>query len=136
MDGLEFERFVAERMEGFGWEARCTPGSSDYGADVICTLGSEKLVIQCKCYSSSNSVGGDAVREAYTAMAHFKADHGTVVYRGRPSRQARNLSGTTGVGLYHVDELIEGWAFDRTKEGEKARRLARILQNPCKHSGG
>jgi len=122
MDGIAFESLVAAKMRGFGWECTSTPGSSDYGADVICTLGNHKLIIQCKCYADASYVGGDAVRAAYAAVAHYGASHGLVIYRGRPTSQARKLASSTGVHLFHFDELQRGWKFDRTSEGLEARR--------------
>ena len=44
MDGIAFENLVAGKMRGFGWQCVTTPASNDFGADVICTLGTDKLV--------------------------------------------------------------------------------------------
>lgn len=123
MDGLDFERFVADRMKEFGWNCTYTPLSGDFGADIICTLGSKKLIIQCKCYADNNSVGSDAVSQALSAVAHYAADHGIVVYRGRPTRNARRLGETTGISLFHIEDLKPGWRFDKTADGERIRRL-------------
>ena len=37
VDGLDFEQWVAESLQKFGWQARATQGSSDQGVDVVAT---------------------------------------------------------------------------------------------------
>lgn len=128
MTGEEFEQLVAEKMRSYGWFCISTPLSNDFGADVVCTREDEKIVIQCKCYDELGSIGNSAVYEAYAAVAHYKAQKGIVVYKGRPTRGAKALCTSTGVELYHISEIEPGWKYDRSVQrisSEREERQAR-----------
>lgn len=114
MTGEEFEELVAGKMTNLGWQCTGTPRSNDYGADVVCQRGKQKLVIQCKCYSGSNYVGVQAINEVHAAVAHYEANRGVVVYTGRATKQALNLAESTRVLLLHVDELKPGCILDKS----------------------
>jgi hypothetical protein len=77
MSGREFEHFVASVFRKRGWNVQVTPGSGDQGADLIATLGDERLAIQTKCYGSP--VGNSAVQEVAASLAFYKAKRGMVV---------------------------------------------------------
>ncbi len=121
--GEAFEVAVAECMRQFGWSSRTTP-KNDFGADVVCRSGRDVMVIQCKCYAPNNSVGIEAVQEAYTAMPHYGANIGLVVFRGKPTRQARKLAESSGVELFHTSQLVHGWKHDRSVEWQRQREEA------------
>ncbi|UXC90758.1 restriction endonuclease [Sphingobium sp. RSMS] len=120
-DGYAFELKIAERMRGLGWTCEMTPGSGDFGADLFCRVGEEFIIIQCKCYEDAFSIGVGAVQEVCTAVRHFNAARGLVVYEGRPSKAAKSLAHSVGVLFFHADELIAGWEYDRTAEGMALR---------------
>lgn len=141
MTGEEFEHLVAEKMRLFGWECTITPASNDFGADVICRQNNQTMIIQCKCYDDVGSIGNSAVYEAYAAIAHYKAQIGIVVYKGQPTRGAKALSLSTGVELYHIDNLQPCWKYDRSVQRvaiereirqarEKELRLEREMRAP------
>ncbi len=120
-DGYAFELKIAERMRVLGWVCEMTPASNDFGADLFCRVGDEFIVLQCKCYDDASSIGVAAVQEVCTAARHFGAGLGLVVYEGRPSRSAKSLAQSVGVRLFHADELVAGWEFDRTAKGTVLR---------------
>lgn len=124
-DGYAFELKIAERMHGLGWTCEMTPGSGDFGADLFCRIGEEFIIIQCKCYEEASSIGVGAVQEVCTAVKHFNAARGMVVYEGRPSKAAKSLALSVGVLFIHVDELVAGWEYDRTVEGTALRMKQR-----------
>lgn len=120
-DGYAFELKIAERMRGLGWTCEMTPGSGDFGADLFCRVGEEFIIVQCKCYEEASSIGVGAVQEVCTAVRHFNAARGLVVYEGRPSKAAKSLAHSVGVLFFHADDLIAGWEYDRTAKGTALR---------------
>ena len=109
-DPYEFERWIARRMEKYGWKAKATSGSGDQGADVIAEKDGWKVIIQCKMYKSA--VGNKAVQEAHAAKTHFNGTHAIVVNSsGTFTKSARELAATSGVKLMHPNDL-KGWSPD------------------------
>lgn len=102
-DGHAFEKWVAEALETFGWEASVTSGSGDQGIDVIAMLDGKKVGIQCKLYSSS--VGNKAVQEAHAGKAYYDADVVAVVTNADFTASARDLAQVTGVKLLSHHDL-------------------------------
>jgi len=61
LTGEEFENAVAHYLRNVGFEkVKTTPGSGDFGADLIIEHGGRKIVIQCKRWSAT--VGVNAVQ--------------------------------------------------------------------------
>ncbi|MBI4777254.1 MAG: restriction endonuclease [Deltaproteobacteria bacterium] len=48
MSGEEFEQWIAVKMQTLGYEYSLTPGSGDFGADLILRKRREKTVVQAK----------------------------------------------------------------------------------------
>ena len=104
MDGHEFEYLVAELMRKSGYSrVVVTPGSGDYGVDVIAYRGGLKYVAQCKRYKSNISLS--AVQEIYAAKSHFRADVAAVITNQYFTDPAKNLARSTGVLLWDRDVL-------------------------------
>lgn len=96
-DGHEFEYWVADQLNNFGWNARVTQGSGDQGIDVIAERDGLKAGIQCKLYSSS--IGNKAVQEAFAGKSYHSLD-ATIVMSNAPfTKSAQNLAESTGVIL-------------------------------------
>jgi hypothetical protein len=96
------------------------------GADVIGVCDRDTLAVQCKCYAELASIGPPAVQEIHAAKTYYEASAAAVVYRGRPTRSARELAKKVSVHLFHFDELKPGWVFDRTERGAQIRREAEL----------
>ena len=103
MTPIEYEHLCKNLLISYGCNAKVTKGSGDQGVDVIATLGSKKIAIQCKKYSSP--VGNKAVQEALAAKQHIGADIAAVVTNNTYTKSAIELSNTTGVMLLHHTEL-------------------------------
>ena len=67
-DGLDYERYCAERLVRAGWRAHRTPASGDQGADIVAVRDGLRLVVQCK--RLSKPVGNAAVQEAAAALRY------------------------------------------------------------------
>ncbi len=100
---LTFEAWCRERLESLGWTARTTVASGDQGADVLADFGTERLVVQCKLYSSA--IGNKAVQEVAAARQYYAANIAAVVTNQDYTRSARDLAARTDVMLLHTSEM-------------------------------
>ncbi|WP_170360275.1 restriction endonuclease [Ruegeria arenilitoris] len=109
-DGHEFERWVSESLEAFGWDATVTQGSGDQGVDVLAEKNGIKVAIQCKLYSSA--VGNKAVQEAHSGKAYYGSDYAAVLSNADFTSSAKDLASVTGVMLLNhrdiprLDEIV------------------------------
>lgn len=102
-NGYDFEYWVAEGLERFGWQARVTQGSGDQGVDVIASLEGLSLGIQCKLYSAA--VGNKAVQEAFAGAKHMGLDKAAVLTNAEFTRSAKDLAASTGVLLLSPEDI-------------------------------
>lgn len=78
LDGHDFEHYFADLLLKIGYEkAEVTPGSGDFGVDILAERDGIKFAIQCKRYSQP--VGVSAVQEVYSGMSHYHCNVGIVV---------------------------------------------------------
>ena len=96
-DGFEFEHWVAENLNQFGWDAKATSGSGDQGIDVIATKDGKTVGLQCKLFSSP--VGNKAVQEAHAGKAFHQMDVVGVMSNASYTKSAKALAADTGVKL-------------------------------------
>lgn len=106
MTGREYELFVAEELKNYDWDVRVTPGSGDYGADIIATKNNIRVVIECKKWTTQ-SVSGVAVKAAFTAKAMYEAQYAAVVSNAEFTPAAKKLAKANNVALLHHDFLDE-----------------------------
>jgi len=111
IDGFEFEKWVADRLNDNGWVAHATKGSGDQGVDVIATREDMTIGIQCKRYSGS--VGNKAVQEVYAGVQHMGLERAVVVSNSKYTKSAIELAKTTGTLLISDDALSD--LFDLLK---------------------
>ena len=107
-DGHAFEKWVAEALIGFGWQANVTSGSGDQGIDVVAEKNGKKLGIQCKLYSSS--IGNKAVQEAHAGKSYYDTDAVAVLSNASYTSSAKDLAKVTGVELlshHDIPDLYE-----------------------------
>ena len=104
-NGYEFETWVAEGLERFGWQARVTQGSGDQGVDVIAERNGVSVGLQCKLYS--NAVGNKAVQEIYAGAKHMGLDKAAVLTNAEFTRSAKELADSTGVLLLSPEDIPE-----------------------------
>ncbi|MBE7247619.1 MAG: restriction endonuclease [Actinomycetospora chiangmaiensis] len=102
-DGLDYERYCAERLTRAGWRAHRTPASGDQGADIVADRDGLRLVVQCK--RLTKPVGNAAVQEVAAAQRYWAGDRAAVVSNAGFTPAARRLATATGVLLLHHDGL-------------------------------
>ncbi len=98
MSGQEFERFLASLFQEMGYDVRLTPGSSDYGADLILNKGTECIVVQAKRHSQT--VGIKAVQEVAAAVPYYNGTRGMVVTNAQFSPNAIELARKLHIELW------------------------------------
>jgi restriction system protein len=103
MDGVEYERFVADLLSIRGWDTRLTKGSGDQGVDVVAQKQGIKAVIQCKLYSYP--VGNDAVQQVIAGRTFYNGDVAAVVTNATFTGSARQLASAAHVLLLHHDQV-------------------------------
>jgi restriction system protein len=68
MPGTEFERYIAARFRADGWSVSFTPGSGDYGVDIIVQKDGTRVAVQCK--RQSKPVGVSAIQQVVAGAMH------------------------------------------------------------------
>ncbi|MCR4991369.1 MAG: restriction endonuclease [Lachnospiraceae bacterium] len=103
MTGEEFEEYLKARFERQGYKVELTPGSNDYGADLILTKNGEITVVQAKRYQAN--VGNKAVQEIVAAQAYYGAVKAMVVTNSYFTNPAIKLAEANDVELWDRDRL-------------------------------
>ena len=106
MEGQEFESYCAELLEGAGFEnVETTPGSHDYGVDIIADRDGITYAIQCKCHS--DSVGIRAVQEAYAGKDYYGVMVAAVMTNQYFIKSAIEFAGKLNVVLWDGDYVMK-----------------------------
>lgn len=105
MNGKEFEEFLKCFFEENGYRVKLTPGSGDYGVDLICTKTvpgthkeKESVAIQAKRYKGK--VGIAAVQQIIGGMHYYNCEKGMVITNSIFTDNARNLADKSNVVLW------------------------------------
>jgi restriction system protein len=102
INGHEFEHWVAECLQRFGWVASVTPASGDQGIDVIASKDGLRLGIQCKLYSQA--VGNKAIQEALAGARYYGLHRAAVLSNASYTKSAIDLAAAVDVLLIsHYD---------------------------------
>lgn len=104
--GLEFEEVFAKLLQHLNYtDIKVTSGSRDFGIDVLAKDNNNILYgFQCKLYS--NSVGNDAIQQAYSGKRHYNCDIVIVVTNNSFTEQAIEQARETQVILWDRKTLI------------------------------
>ena len=106
MEGQEFESYCAELLEAEGFEnVETTPGSHDYGVDIIADRDGITYAIQCKCYS--DSIGIKAVQEAYAGRDYYGCMVGVVMTNQNFTKSAREFADKLNILLWDGDYVMK-----------------------------
>lgn len=106
MTGLRFERYCANilRCTGNFLRVEVTPGSGDFGADIVAIdRKTRKWVWQCKYYKSK--LGNTPIQEVVAAKAHYHAEMAGVMTNSTFSKAAWELARDNGVVLIDEERL-------------------------------
>lgn len=104
MEGLAFEQYCADILRENGFrDVEVTPGSGDYGIDILCRKDMISYAIQCKCYSGT--IGNKAVQEALSGKVFYGCTVGVVLTNNYFTREAIETADKTNVLLWDRDDL-------------------------------
>ena len=105
MEGRDFENYCAELLEAKGFEnVETTPGSHDYGIDIIADKDGISYAIQCKCYS--DTVGIKAIQEAYAGKDYYGSMIAVVMTNQAFSKTAIEFADKLNVVLWDGDYVM------------------------------
>jgi uncharacterized C2H2 Zn-finger protein len=107
----EFEHFVADLLEQYGWKTSVTSGSNDRGVDIIAEKTEpfqQMYFIQAKCWKKNNTVGGPDIRQYSTLRRQqSEVDAVVVVTTSSFSRQAKQEGTDLNVKLIDGSDLYD-----------------------------
>ncbi|SEO08858.1 Restriction endonuclease [Terribacillus saccharophilus] len=104
MSGANFEFYLAQLYKSRGYSVKITPGSGDYGADLLITKNKEYRAIQAKRYSKP--VGVRAVQEVIAAKVYYDCNTATVISNSTYTKNAIKMASKTGVELVGRNDLM------------------------------
>ena len=105
MEGHDFEHYCAELLRGQGFcGVEVTPGSRDFGADILATRDGVSYAFQCKRYDGP--VGVQAVQEIYAGRDYYDAMVGVVMTNQSFTSPAEELANKLKVLLWDRDVLV------------------------------
>jgi len=116
MDGLEFERFLANLLRKKGYTDVSLTEKYDYGIDIIAQKDGIKWGVQAKRYSTP--VKADAVRQAYTALKHYGCKEAMVITSNTYTNPAQQLAKDNDIALIDRQTLSE-WIYEVSRTDSK-----------------
>lgn len=105
MDGLRFEKYVAELLKSRGYRHITLTERYDYGVDIIAHKAGITWGVQVNRHK--NIVKAEAVRQVVTALNKYKCQRAMVVTNSRFSRPASILAETNDCVLIGKAELAD-----------------------------
>jgi HJR/Mrr/RecB family endonuclease len=105
MGPQQFENAIAELFRKLGYQVKQTPYSNDGGKDAIAKKNGEKVVIECKRYSASNSIGRRDLQIFAAAMHDVGADRGIYINTGVFTSTAKKYASVNQITLYDRNTL-------------------------------
>lgn len=104
LSGVGFELLLQKKLEELGFDAKSTPGSGDFGADLVVEdREGTRVVVQCKRYGAK--VNLKAVQEVVGALGHYSADFGIVVTNNEFLPSAVKLAQSNQIELWDGKKL-------------------------------
>ncbi|MEK4294050.1 restriction endonuclease [Paenibacillus sp. FSL R5-0914] len=88
-----------------GWQVKRTSGKGGYGADLILTSATKKVVIQVKRWKMN--AGYEAIQQAYTSKDVYGCVEAWVITNSGFKAQAKDSAKRLGVKLWDREVLIE-----------------------------
>lgn len=111
MNGVEFEHSIGKLMKHQGFQIQVTPGSGDFGVDLIAVRDSERWAVQCKRRKSTVSL--KAVQEVVAGRDHHYCNATMVVTNSHFTQSAIELAQSTGCRLVDRNTLADcDWIVD------------------------
>lgn len=110
----DFERLCSKLFENMGYIAKLTPPTNDGGYDILLNKGTERAIVECKCYSIQHKVGRPSVQKLVGANNIVSAEKMIFITTSDFSSAAISYAEEAGVELingYKLMELLEEQNF-------------------------
>jgi hypothetical protein len=101
-----FEHEIGLLVEAFGYTVEVTPGTNDFGADVIAVKRGRRVAIQCKLYSSAR-IGHPVIINLSGAKAYYGAEEAICIATSVFTKQARVTAEKLSIHLVDKDKMIQ-----------------------------
>lgn len=106
MDGHSFEHYVAELLRHEGYTGvEVTPGSGDFGVDIVASKSARRYAIQVK--RQTQTVSRRAVSDAVAGKDYFSCNAAMVVTNNYLSKSARAFASSVGCEVVDRDVLAK-----------------------------
>lgn len=105
LSGTEFELLLIRLFDSMGYIVEHCGKAGDQGGDLILNKGSQRILIQAKCYT--NNSGNDSVQQAVAAKKYYDSNEAWVVCSSNFTREAIELANVHEVKLVGKKELQE-----------------------------
>lgn len=104
---IEFEELVRVLFEKIYGYAELTSTTGDFGCDVLCKdKRNNKIVVQCKRFIESNTVGNKYVNDVYAAKTYYDAETAYIVTTSSFTNAAKEIAEKTDTKLVDWPELL------------------------------
>jgi len=110
MDGIEFERFIADLLPSQGYKHVRLTNYFDFGCDIVAEKEDVVWGIQVKRHN--DKVGRSAVQQAVAGLRPHKCDRAMVITNNSFTSQARSLAASNSCLLVDRQQLMR-WADSR-----------------------
>lgn len=101
--GVDYERFIMQKLEELSWTVGGTSGSGDQGVDIIAVKELRKVALQAKYYS--RPVGNSAVQQIFAGAKFYGLTEAVVVTNAGYTPAAYALGNSLGVRLLSHNDL-------------------------------
>lgn len=111
LTGIAFEEYLEQLFTDLGFDAKRTPATRDFGADLILRDVDKVIVVQAKQHASS--IGVESVKEAHFGKSYYNADAGWVIATSSFTSAAQEAGRKLGIrliGSLELQELIDAAA--------------------------
>lgn len=102
-----FERLCSELFQSLGYVAKLTPPTNDGGYDILLNNGIERIIVECKCYSTEHKVGRPSIQKFVGANNIVLADRMIFITTSDFSASAVSYAKEVGVELINGCKLVE-----------------------------
>ena len=101
--GIKFENHCMEILKQNGWEVKETPSTGDQGVDLIASINSLRICIQCKDHEKA--IGNKAVQEISAGKLFWEGTHAILVSKSGFTNSAKRLAKSNKVKLINEFQL-------------------------------
>ncbi len=97
----QFEEFIAKLFVEMGYDAKKTPSTGDFGADVIAKRGDETVLIEVKKYAEGNNVTPKEVQRTLGSLWKHKADKAVFITTSDFTVRAKEIEKEAPIELWN-----------------------------------